>query len=136
MLDVRAANKRALLEEYRQARRGQSPPACRAGGVLSAQAGRPGLEPSIGRGTIAIPHARLPDLERRRVAYLKLKPPIDSDAIDGQAVDLVFALLLPATCGAGGADSARAGGADVAVAGNAGAIAGCKDAAALYQAIA
>ena len=49
----------------------------------------------IGRG-VAIPHARLPDLQRPHGLLAKLKPPIDFDAIDGQAVDGVFVLLLPA----------------------------------------
>ena len=50
----------------------------------------------IGQG-IAIPHARLPDLKRPYGVLAKLKPGIEFDAIDGQAVDLVFVLLLPAT---------------------------------------
>ena len=49
----------------------------------------------IGRG-VAIPHARLPDLQRPHGLLAKLKQPVDFDAIDGQAVDLVFVLLLPA----------------------------------------
>ena len=47
-------------------------------------------------GGIAIPHARLPDLQRPYGLLAKLKAPIEFDAIDGQAVDLVFVLLLPA----------------------------------------
>ena len=49
----------------------------------------------IGRG-VAIPHARLPDLQRPHGLLAKLKQPVDFEAIDGQAVDLVFVLLLPA----------------------------------------
>ena len=49
----------------------------------------------IGRG-VAIPHALLPDLQRPFGLMAKLKQPIEFDAIDGQAVDLVFLLLLPA----------------------------------------
>jgi PTS system nitrogen regulatory IIA component len=49
----------------------------------------------IGRG-VAIPHARLPDLQRPYGLLAKLKQPIEFDAIDGQPVDIVFTLLLPA----------------------------------------
>ena len=49
----------------------------------------------IGRG-VAIPHARLPELDRPFGLLAKLNQPIEFDAIDGQAVDLVFLLLLPA----------------------------------------
>ena len=49
----------------------------------------------IGKG-IAIPHARLPDLKRPCGLLARLKQGIEFDAIDGQAVDIVFVLLLPA----------------------------------------
>jgi nitrogen PTS system EIIA component len=49
----------------------------------------------IGKG-IAIPHARLPDLQRPYGLLARLKAPIEFDAIDGQAVDIIFVLLLPA----------------------------------------
>jgi nitrogen PTS system EIIA component len=50
----------------------------------------------IGRG-VAIPHARLPDVRRPFGLLAKLKQGIEFDAIDGQAVDIVFVLLLPTT---------------------------------------
>ena len=49
----------------------------------------------IGRG-VAIPHARLPELQRPFGLLAKLKQGIEFDAIDAQAVDIVFVLLLPA----------------------------------------
>ncbi len=48
----------------------------------------------IGRG-IALPHARLNGLRRFFGMFARLERPIDFDAIDGQAVDLVFLLLVP-----------------------------------------
>jgi nitrogen PTS system EIIA component len=49
----------------------------------------------IGRG-VCIPHARLREV-KKPIGYLaRLKSPIEYDAIDGQPVDLVFLLLLPA----------------------------------------
>ena len=50
----------------------------------------------IGKG-VAIPHARLPDLKRPHGLLARLKQPIEFDAIDGQAVDILFVLLLPAS---------------------------------------
>ena len=47
-------------------------------------------------GGVAIPHARLPDLQRPFGLFARLKQPIEFDAIDGQPVDIVFVLLLPA----------------------------------------
>jgi PTS system nitrogen regulatory IIA component len=47
-------------------------------------------------GGLAVPHARLPDLRRPYGMLAKLKQPIEFDAIDSQAVDIVFVLLLPA----------------------------------------
>lgn len=48
----------------------------------------------IGRGA-AMPHALLPGLQRPFGLMAKLKRPIEFDAIDSDAVDLVFLLLLP-----------------------------------------
>jgi PTS system nitrogen regulatory IIA component len=47
-------------------------------------------------GGIAIPHARIPGLGKPFGVLLRLKHPIDFDAIDGQPVDLLFLLLIPA----------------------------------------
>ena len=54
-----------------------------------------GANSGIGKG-VAIPHARLPELQRPHGLLAKLKPSIEFDAIDGQPVDIVFVLLLPA----------------------------------------
>lgn len=51
---------------------------------------------STGMGNgVAIPHARFQKLEKPFGVIAKLKHPIDFEAIDGQPVDIVFALLLP-----------------------------------------
>jgi len=94
MIDVRATNKRSLLEEFAaRSAAGLGIPADRIASYLLKREdlGSTG----IGRG-VAIPHARLPDLQRPYGLFAKLKQPVDFDAIDGQAVDVVFALLLPA----------------------------------------
>jgi PTS system nitrogen regulatory IIA component len=52
---------------------------------------------STGMGNgIAIPHARLPELTSPFGLFMRLKRPVEFDAIDGQPVDLVFLLLQPA----------------------------------------
>jgi PTS system nitrogen regulatory IIA component len=53
----------------------------------------------FGRG-VAIPHARIPGLNRPVAALLKLPQPVDFAAADGMPVDLVFGLLSPENSGA------------------------------------
>lgn len=53
----------------------------------------------IGQG-IAIPHGRLAGLTRIVGLFVRLETPIPYDAIDEQAVDLVFLLLTPEDAGA------------------------------------
>ena len=48
----------------------------------------------LGEG-VAIPHARVKDLERIQVAYAHLKIPISFDAPDGKPVSDVLVLLVP-----------------------------------------
>ena len=49
----------------------------------------------LGNG-VAIPHARLPGLRQLHGVVARLTPAIDFEAIDGQKVDFIFMLLLPA----------------------------------------
>ncbi|WP_020207968.1 PTS IIA-like nitrogen regulatory protein PtsN [Gilvimarinus chinensis] len=49
----------------------------------------------IGHG-IAIPHCRIPGCDATLGALITLEEPIDFDAIDGEAVDVLFAMLVPA----------------------------------------
>jgi len=53
----------------------------------------------FGRG-VAIPHARIDNLEAPVAAFLKLEAPVDFDAADGMPVDCVFGLLSPEQAGA------------------------------------
>jgi nitrogen PTS system EIIA component len=53
----------------------------------------------IGDG-IAIPHGKLPKLEKLFGMFARLDRPVDFDALDGQPVDLVFLLLAPEAAGA------------------------------------
>jgi PTS system nitrogen regulatory IIA component len=53
----------------------------------------------VGHG-VAIPHGRLPKLDKIVGLFVQLDEPIEFEAIDGAPVDLVFALLTPADAGA------------------------------------
>ena len=53
----------------------------------------------IGEG-IAIPHGKLPGLDRLFGLAARLEKPIDFDALDGQPVDILFLLLAPEDAGA------------------------------------
>ncbi len=53
----------------------------------------------VGNG-IAIPHGKLPKLERLFGMFARLEKPIDFESLDGQPVDLMFLLLAPETAGA------------------------------------
>ena len=46
-------------------------------------------------GGVAIPHARFLQLGKPLGMLLRLKKPIDFDAVDGKPVDTIFLLLLP-----------------------------------------
>jgi nitrogen PTS system EIIA component len=93
LIGVRAINKRQLLKELA------------AKAAISVGLGVDQVSPYLLKreelgstgvgGGIAIPHARLPDLQRPFGLLAKLKKPMEFDAIDGMAVDIVFLLLLP-----------------------------------------
>ncbi|MFN8721675.1 MAG: PTS IIA-like nitrogen regulatory protein PtsN [Rhodospirillales bacterium] len=53
----------------------------------------------VGHG-IAIPHGKLPGIDRVQGLFARLERPIDFDAIDEQPVDLIFVLLAPEQAGA------------------------------------
>jgi PTS system nitrogen regulatory IIA component len=95
MIDVRLANKSLLLKELA------------AKAAISLGLSPEQVEPYLPKreelgstcigGGVAIPHARLPDLQRSYGLLAKLGQPIEFDATDGQVVDIVFLLLLPST---------------------------------------
>ena len=53
----------------------------------------------VGQG-IAIPHGKLPELDRLYALFARLEAPVDFDAIDEQRVDRICLLLAPETAGA------------------------------------
>lgn len=52
----------------------------------------------VGHG-IALPHARLEDLNRIVAVFLRLEKPLDYDSVDRQPVDLIFGLFAPKDSG-------------------------------------
>lgn len=52
----------------------------------------------VGHG-IALPHARLQELEKIVGVFMRLDKPLDYDSVDRQPVDLVFALFAPKDSG-------------------------------------
>ncbi len=66
---------------------------------VSALLEREGLGPTgVGKG-VALPHARLRDLDEIRGVFLKLDKPLDFESVDRQPVDLVFGLFAPRNAG-------------------------------------
>ncbi|MFG1297708.1 MULTISPECIES: PTS IIA-like nitrogen regulatory protein PtsN [Xanthobacter] len=53
----------------------------------------------VGNG-IAIPHGKLPNLDKLVGLFARLEKPIDFESLDGEPVDLVFLLLAPEAAGA------------------------------------
>ncbi len=53
----------------------------------------------VGHG-VAIPHGKLPGLEKLVGVFARLDKPVDFDALDDEPVDLMFLLLAPENAGA------------------------------------
>lgn len=67
--------------------------------VVDALIEREGLGPTgVGSG-IALPHARLNQVDRVIGLFLRLEKPLNFDSVDRQPVDLVFSLLAPEDAG-------------------------------------
>jgi PTS system nitrogen regulatory IIA component len=98
IVNLRAGNKRQALREL--ARKAATLTGHEEDAIFEVLSERERLGTTgIGHG-IAIPHGKLPGLDRVYGVFAKLERPIDFDAIDDQPVDLIFLLLAPADCGA------------------------------------
>ncbi|WP_108813381.1 PTS sugar transporter subunit IIA [Loktanella sp. Alg231-35] len=70
-----------------------------AGGVIDALIEREGLGPTgVGQG-VALPHARLANVDQVIGLFLRLEKPLSFESVDRQPVDLVFALIAPENAG-------------------------------------
>ncbi len=67
--------------------------------IVDALLERESLGPTgVGNG-VALPHARMPDLEEVVGVFVRLENPVDFDSVDRQPVDLVFGLFAPKEAG-------------------------------------
>ena len=92
--NVEAASKKRVLEQLGQ-RLAESVPELTQDLVFDALLERERLgSTGLGKG-IALPHARMAQVDRAMGAFIKLTNGVDFDAIDGEPVDLAFAMLVP-----------------------------------------
>jgi PTS system nitrogen regulatory IIA component len=93
ILDLKPEGKTRLLKDHAMhaARR----TGCPAGEIASVLSTREKLgSTGLGQG-VAIPHAKMPGLQRPYGAFVRLAAPCPFEAIDDRDVDLVVLLLLP-----------------------------------------
>lgn len=95
---LRVNSKKRLFQEIAQAAN-----ACYGledSAVLGALLDRENLGPTgVGHG-VAIPHARIDQIDRVTGLFFHLETPVDFESVDRKPVDLVFVLLAPAESGA------------------------------------
>lgn len=93
VLNPEVVNKAQLLEEigrHMEARHGMP----QAWVVLSLSRREEVGSTGLGDG-VAVPHARIKDLDRIQIAYFRLSAPIPFDAPDGKPVTDIIVLLVP-----------------------------------------
>ena len=101
LLPRSAVSARVSVNSKRQALTVAAEVAARSAGLPSAVVTSAILEreatgsTGVGDG-VALPHARIPGLERLHAVFVRLDAPVPFDALDGQPVDLVLVLLVPA----------------------------------------
>ena len=92
-----ASSKKRLMHELGDI--AQSAYGVNAQAAVEALQEREALGPTgVGHG-VALPHARLADIDRVVGALVLLERPIDFDAVDRQPIDLAFALFAPIEAG-------------------------------------
>jgi PTS system nitrogen regulatory IIA component len=93
MIDVAAADKQKLL--LAMARKAGSILDVQPEHVLAELQKREELGSTGVGGGVALPHARFRQVAKPTGTLLRLRKPIEFDAVDGQPVDIIFLLLLP-----------------------------------------
>ena len=97
VVDVQVGDKAHLMADL--AKRAAAALGIDMKAVLTALMARERLgSTGFGRG-FALPHARIPDLDRFFALFVRLAKPVDFEAIDGAPVDLVCLLLIPYAAG-------------------------------------
>jgi nitrogen PTS system EIIA component len=92
LLNVEAASKKRALE---QAANLLGDDAESAESIFERLLERERLGSTGLAGGVALPHARIPGATASRGAFIRLAEAVEFDSLDGQPVDLVFALLVP-----------------------------------------
>jgi nitrogen PTS system EIIA component len=92
-IDLRVSDKTKLMHELAQRAAGVA--GLSADTIVAALAQREALGSTGLGGGVAIPHARFAELKQPFGMVARLRKAIVFDAIDGQPVDVIFALLLP-----------------------------------------
>lgn len=95
---LKVSSKKQLLQEV--AARAADLTGCTAEAIFETLNARESLGSTGAGNGIAIPHGKLPHLDRVVGLFARLERPVDFDSIDGEPVDLVFALLAPEGAGA------------------------------------
>ncbi len=96
--NLRATSKKQALQDL--ARRASSITGLHERAVFDVLMEREKLGTTgVGNG-IAIPHGKLPSLDRLYGLFARLERPVDFHSIDEQPVDLIFLLLAPESAGA------------------------------------
>jgi PTS system nitrogen regulatory IIA component len=93
-IDLRASDKAHLLRDLAQ--RAAASAGLAADVISAALSQREALGSTGLGGGVAIPHARFTELKQPFGMLVRLRKAIAFDAIDGQPVNIVFLLLLPA----------------------------------------
>jgi nitrogen PTS system EIIA component len=98
LLGVSALGKKPLIAQLAAALAKQTGGTARA--IADALTERERLGSTGFGGGVALPHAKLAGVAQVTAAFFRLAQPIDYGAVDGAPVDLVMALLSPASAGA------------------------------------
>ena len=99
VIDATAADKKKLLSEL--ARKAGAAVEVLPDRLLAELVKREELGSTGMGGGVAIPHARFHQVTKPFGMLVRLRKPLDFDAVDGEPVDLVFLLLLPEAATAG-----------------------------------
>lgn len=98
LLDLASADKHAALRELARALAGAEP-RLDAARLLDVLLERERLQSTgIGDG-VAIPHGKVPGLERLVASFARSRAGVDFDSIDGQKTHLFFLLVVPEHAG-------------------------------------
>lgn len=93
-LDIEAGSKKRALEEAAR-QLGACPSSPEPEQIFERLLERERLGSTGLANGVALPHARMAGIDRAYGVFMRLSQAVDFDALDGQPVDLMFALLVP-----------------------------------------